>query len=286
MKIFLAGMILLAGFIAVVSAQEQTDSVQFNHDAVVGIEPATISDSADFEAMMKVLESGLPGKLRISVRIDAAGRVSSVEAMDGPGDVCPGAASPEVVAVRNAAQSAVYALKFHPATENGRAIESSGTVTLDISSVALDNADSKKETEPIRLAVESYRGRVRTDAQGSESPPRVYTALPGQTPASDPNGAIRPDRVAGGVLNGKVVNAAKPAYPPAARAVRASGTVTVQVLVDETGVIQSAKPVSGHPLLRNASRTAACGTTFLPTTLSGHPVKVSGVITYNFVLPN
>lgn len=89
--------------------------------------------------------------------------------------------------------------------------------------------------------------------------------------------------VSGGVLNGKAVSLPKPPYPAAAKAVRASGAVTVQVLIDENGNVISATAVSGHPLLRAAAVEAAQRAKFSPTMLSGQPVKVSGVITYNFV---
>lgn len=92
-----------------------------------------------------------------------------------------------------------------------------------------------------------------------------------------------PKTVSGGVLNGKATSLPKPAYPPAARAVRASGSVSVQVLISESGSVISANAVSGHPLLRAAAEGAARGARFSPTLLSGQPVKVSGVITYNFV---
>jgi protein TonB len=92
-----------------------------------------------------------------------------------------------------------------------------------------------------------------------------------------------PKTVSGGVLNGKATNLPKPAYPPAAKAVRASGAVSVQVLISESGSVISATAVSGHPLLRAAAVSAARGASFSPTLLSGQPVKVSGVITYNFV---
>lgn len=92
-----------------------------------------------------------------------------------------------------------------------------------------------------------------------------------------------PKTVSGGVLNGKATSLPKPAYPPAAKAVRASGAVSVQVLIDESGRVVSASAVSGHPLLRNAAEGAARGARFSPTLLSGQAVKVSGVITYNFV---
>lgn len=86
-----------------------------------------------------------------------------------------------------------------------------------------------------------------------------------------------------GVLNGKATSLPKPAYPPAAKAVRASGQVVVQVIISESGSVTSASAVSGHPLLRAAAANAARSARFSPTLLSGQPVKVSGVITYNFV---
>ena len=59
--------------------------------------------------------------------------------------------------------------------------------------------------------------------------------------------------------------------------------MAVQVLIDESGRVVSASAVSGHPLLRAAAVSAAQGARFSPTLLSGQAVKVSGVITYNFV---
>lgn len=90
--------------------------------------------------------------------------------------------------------------------------------------------------------------------------------------------------ISGGVVNGKASNLAKPVFPPAAKAAHASGTVLVQVLIDESGNVVSAEATSGHPLLRAASVQAARESKFSPTTLEGKPVKVSGVIVYNFVV--
>lgn len=106
-----------------------------------------------------------------------------------------------------------------------------------------------------------------------------------ERPDNPANGKPVPKQISGGVLNGKAISLPKPPYPPAARAVRASGSVNVQVLVDESGNVVSASAVSGHPLLRAAAVSAARGAKFAPTKLSGQPVKVSGVITYNFVSP-
>lgn len=90
--------------------------------------------------------------------------------------------------------------------------------------------------------------------------------------------------VSGGVLNGKAISKPQPPYPPIAKAARAAGVVTVQIVVDESGRVISATAVSGHPLLQQAAVAAARQARFSPTLLSGQPVKVSGVITYNFVL--
>jgi protein TonB len=89
--------------------------------------------------------------------------------------------------------------------------------------------------------------------------------------------------ISGGVLNGKAISLPKPAYPAIARQAHASGNVVVQVTIDENGNVISAAAVSGHPLLRGVAVQAARGARFSPTKLSGQPVKVTGVITYNFV---
>ncbi|HEY8563728.1 MAG TPA: energy transducer TonB [Pyrinomonadaceae bacterium] len=88
--------------------------------------------------------------------------------------------------------------------------------------------------------------------------------------------------ISGGVLNGKATNLVKPAYPAAAKAVRASGAVNVQVTLDEQGNVISASAVSGHPLLRASAVQAARASKFTPTMLGENPVKVTGVIVYNF----
>lgn len=91
-----------------------------------------------------------------------------------------------------------------------------------------------------------------------------------------------PKQISGGVLNGKATSMPKPPYPPAARAVRAQGIVLVQVIVDVNGNVITANAVSGHPLLKEAAAQAARGAKFEPTKLAGQPVRVSGILTYNF----
>jgi protein TonB len=90
-------------------------------------------------------------------------------------------------------------------------------------------------------------------------------------------------KIEGGVLNGRALALPAPAYPPIARAAHASGTVTVQILIDEQGNVIAAHAVDGHPLLQAAAVAAARQARFSPTFLEGEPVRVTGVIKYNFV---
>ena len=126
--------------------------------------------------------------------------------------------------------------------------------------------------------------------EGRDTPPPPPPPKP--TPKPEPPATPKPTPppppkpsapISGGVLNGKAISLPKPAYPAIAKAARASGTVSVQVTIDEAGRVISARAVGGHPLLQAAAVQAANGARFSPTLLSGQPVKVTGVINYNFV---
>jgi protein TonB len=73
-----------------------------------------------------------------------------------------------------------------------------------------------------------------------------------------------------------------PVYPAIAQSAKVTGRVDVQITIDEEGNVISAAAVSGHPLLRAAAVNAAKEAKFSPTRLSGQPVKVTGVLVYNF----
>ena len=126
---------------------------------------------------------------------------------------------------------------------------------------------------------ENYNRRARVDPT-----PYDYESAP-TPPASSPSGRTTSNRkapISGGILNGKATSLPKPPYPAVARAARASGTVVVQVTIDESGKVTEARAVSGHPLLHAAAVQAARQARFSPTLLAGQPVKVTGMLTYNF----
>lgn len=88
--------------------------------------------------------------------------------------------------------------------------------------------------------------------------------------------------ISGGVINGKALNLVVPVRSAAAVAINAKGQVRVNVLISEAGRVESASASSGHAMLRNEAVAAALRSTFKPTTVSALPVKVRGVIIYNF----
>jgi TonB family protein len=85
------------------------------------------------------------------------------------------------------------------------------------------------------------------------------------------------------VINGRAISLPKPEYPTIARQARASGSVQVKVVLDEEGKVIAAQAVGGHPLLIGVSLKAARQAHFAPTRHDSKPVKLVGVIIYNFV---
>jgi protein TonB len=119
-------------------------------------------------------------------------------------------------------------------------------------------------------------------SRGDDPPPPPPPPKPPEpTPTPAPPKKLT---VSGGVLQGKAINKVQPPYPPIAKAARAAGAVQVQVTISEEGRVIEATVIAGHPLLRDAALQAAKRWTFQPTELSGVPVKVQGILTFNFTL--
>ncbi|HEY9282763.1 MAG TPA: TonB family protein [Pyrinomonadaceae bacterium] len=124
------------------------------------------------------------------------------------------------------------------------------------------------------------RGRtpapVRVES-GEDIPPPTPAPAPTPTPQ-------RLIRAPSSVINSKVITKPVPPYPAIAKVTKTQGPVNVEILIDESGRVVSARAVNGPAMLRPAAEAAARQARFTPTILGGQPVKVAGVITYNFVL--
>lgn len=138
------------------------------------------------------------------------------------------------------------------------------------------------DSNPVGLGpANSYRGgNGGGGGSGAGTTLRVDVDPPPPAPVEKPKPAVLSKQV----INGEALSLPKPPYPPIAKQMGIQGTVNVQVLVDESGRVISAKAVAGNPALAHAAQQAALNARFSPTMLGEQAVKISGIIIYNFVL--
>src|SRR5262245_19014293 len=163
--------------------------------------------------------------------------------------------------------------------ENGQVIEAKAIKGHPVLRSAAEDAARKWVFKPTLL-----------DGKPVKQPGTLTFVFMSPPPTSDPPSAATsaetPEKlnVSGGVLQGNAIKKVQPPYPPIAKAARASGPVQAQITISETGEVIEASVISGHPLLRDAALQAARQWLFKPTELSGVPVKVQGILTFNFTL--
>ncbi|HEX8556954.1 MAG TPA: energy transducer TonB [Pyrinomonadaceae bacterium] len=211
------------------------------------------------------------------------------------------AAVPNAAALNTAASNAA-ALNARPAAAAaqpqpaGAGAQQASAAQPRPSPAAADSAAKSAAAAPRNAAAQLLVASLDKGAVGAPAAP-APSALSNAAPAaggpavkSDAeapaaplrSGPLRP--VSGGILNGKALSLPAPSYPAAAKAARVFGMVEVEVVIDINGKVISAKAVRGPALLLQAAEMAARLARFTPTTLSGQPMKVAGVITYNFSL--
>lgn len=98
--------------------------------------------------------------------------------------------------------------------------------------------------------------------------------------AKDPAGAP----ISVGSLAGKARQKTSPTYPSIAKAARVSGVVTVYLLVNENGDVESVQRADGPLQLQQAAMDAARRWKFNQTLVNGQPARVSGYLSFNFAL--
>jgi len=120
------------------------------------------------------------------------------------------------------------------------------------------------------------------------------TAAPNNTrpPAQQPGAAQRPEGganmssapVAVGSLAQKARQKVSPTYPMLAKAGRVTGVVTVHLVVNEKGEVETVQKLEGPLQLQQAAADAARRWRFNPTVIDGQPVRVTGYLSFNFSL--
>src|ERR1043165_8008828 len=176
-------------------------------------------------------------------------------------------------------------------------------IDTPVRTAAVPPVDDPRITPPdvgvVASTVPPSEGQVRIADHDADPPASPGNKNGCATCTSEPSGPVVPPQptpdptpskpppvqhLSSQVLVSKIVNLPQPPYPILAKQTRTQGAVNVQIVIDETGKVISAQAVNGSPMLVTAAVDAARRARFTPTVLNGQPVKVQGVIKYNFVL--
>ena len=138
------------------------------------------------------------------------------------------------------------------------------------------------KTEPVNTQT------AKNDPQPKRD--RVVEEAPRQTPSSPNTGQqAQPapeigSPLAVGSLVSYATKQATPIYPAAAKSMRMTGLVKVEVMVNEAGEVAEVQNTSGPSMLQSAAKDAIRKWRFKPFLRDGQPVKATGFINFNFAL--
>lgn len=133
---------------------------------------------------------------------------------------------------------------------------------------------------------------IPTDAAGNDS--RRIRVVGNTGSESAPDQGVNPLIAGDGTKNlspleiGSLIayatKQAQPIYPPAAKNMRMTGLVKVEVVINESGEVAEVQKTSGPTMLQSAAKDAARRWKFKPFMRDGFPVKATGFINFNFAL--
>lgn len=148
----------------------------------------------------------------------------------------------------------------------------------------------EKQPKKSRKAGPGQKPAASAGAQSSGAQASAPAQQPQQNSAEPPpasgGGAKKSDGgpVSVGSLAGKARQRVSPTYPALARTARISGVVTVYLVVNEKGEVESVERAEGPAQLQQAATDAARHWKFAPTVVDGQPVRVTGYLSFNFTL--
>ncbi len=156
------------------------------------------------------------------------------------------------------------------------------------------NNDSRLNTENSETAKNAQspvrNRRVENKENENRAENKPETKPDTNAAQSNDNAAAKTETAAdGSPLNvGSLVNfatsQARPVYPPAARNMRMTGIVKVEVVVNENGEVAEVQNATGPSMLQRAASDAVKKWKFKPFVRAGQPVKASGFVNFNFSL--
>ena len=169
--------------------------------------------------------------------------------------------------------------------KRGNALEKMGSFEKALSdyqkAVELD-----PENEPAKAAFMKLQALVPkpTPTTNMANVQKKDPAVQNTSTTSTPETSASTEPVNFGALNRFASRMVTPVYPTIERQRNTEGLVVVEVMLDETGKITSAKATSGPRGLRQAAEDAVRKSRFNAVVVEGKPVKATGFINFNFKL--
>ena len=140
----------------------------------------------------------------------------------------------------------------------------------------------KAETKPTPVREREVKPTQTTATTSNEKPPIIVSNTPKTelpTPVANDGSPLNV-----GSLIDYATRQAPPVYPAAAKSVRATGIVKVEVTINEAGEVAEVNKTSGPSMLQGAARDAIRKWRFRPFMRDGQPVRANGFISFNFAL--
>ena len=212
-----------------------------------------------------------------------------ISAVDGAAVPTPTPTLPNTVAMNNipvsnppaSTNTSLQQTVFKPVAENTSSNPQTQTPVV---------ANNKPAVQQPRVQQPQMQPPPQQEAVKEAERTRVIDNKPTvQVPIQAPSSTTSDASATGNALDvgSLIVYATKqqaPTYPPAARSMRTTGIVKVEVTVNETGEVAEVQKASGPMLLQAAAKDAIRKWKFKPFTRDGQPVKATGFVNFNFSL--
>jgi len=158
---------------------------------------------------------------------------------------------------------------------------------LDIAPVQIPKGVAPPENIPTEFGLERLVPKDGFSGKGREDIGDILTTLLPKEVPKPPEPVMPPRRErirVGTIQESKLIFKPEPVYPELARRARVSGTVVLDVQIDEEGNVSDVRVLSGHPLLTGAAVEAVRRWKYTPTVLNGEPVPIVATVTVIFRL--
>jgi TonB family protein len=167
----------------------------------------------------------------------------------------------------------------------GPATLKTGVPAAPVTAPSKQRTDAEAAPVENKLAPTQPLGVVSTPPLNVPEKPAAVTPTTTEANASKEDVKLPVLRISEEVLRKAAVALPEPQYPADAELARASGPVQVELIIDQNGLVTTARATSGNPMLFEAATSAARKARFLMSAFSDRPTNAYSVLTYNFARP-